>query len=184
MNLYNFCDMIITMKGGVKISYMAGIGKFLGDYLEVSAQGEELDLPKGEFIAKSGKAYKAALSIASFVSLAIGIPMTFVCHEDVGIIFLVLGIGALLVLPTIISYRCVVNKIFLKEEYFVLFIKFKKEVLWEDVKYRKITIGRNNSIKLYDANRKRLISFDGATVGFRRIVKMAKRGSIRDYNKK
>lgn len=177
--------MIITMKGGVKISYMAGIGKFLGDYLEASAQGEELDLPKGEFIAKSGKAYKAALSIASFVSLAIGIPMTFVYHEDVGIIFLVLGIGALLCLPTIISYRCVVNKIFLKEEYFVLFIKFKKEVLWEDVKYRKITIGRkNNSIKLYDANRKRLISFDGATVGFGRIVKMAKRGSIRDYNKK
>ena len=71
--------------------------------------------------------------------------MTFVCHEDVGIIFLVLGIGALLVLPTIISYRCIVNKISLKEEYFVLFIKLKKEVLWDTVKYRKITILNYNS---------------------------------------
>ena len=97
---------------------------------------------------------------------------------------MVLGVAALFILPTIISYRCVVNKIFLKEEYFILFIKFKREVLWDSVKYKKIIIGRNNSIKLYDANRKKLISFDGATVGFGRIVKMAKRSSINDYNKK
>ena len=166
------------------MSYLPGAGRAMADYLEASAECEELDLPKGEFIAKMGKAYKVALSIASFVSLAIGIPTTLVWHEDVGIIFLVLGIAALLVLPTIISYRCIVNKISLKEEYFVLFIKLKKEVLWDTVKYRKITIGRNNSIKLYDASGKRLISIDGATVGFRRIVKMAKRGSIKDYNKK
>ena len=166
------------------MSYMPGVGRAMADYLETSAECEELDLPKGEFIAKMGKAYKIALSIAAFVSLVIGIPTTFIWHEDVGIIFLILGIVALLVLPTIISYRCVVNKIFLKEEYLILFIKFKKEVLWESVKYKKITIGRNNSIKLYDANRKKLISFDRATVGFDRIVKMAKRSSVKDYNKK
>ena len=166
------------------MSYMPGVGRAMADYLETSAECEELDLPKGEFIAKMGKAYKIALSIAAFASLVIGIPTTFIWHEDVGIIFLILGIVALLVLPTIISYRCVVNKIFLKEEYLILFIKFKKEVLWESVKYKKITIGRNNSIKLYDANRKKLISFDRATVGFDRIVKMAKRSSVKDYNKK
>ena len=166
------------------MSYMPGVGRAMADYLEASAQCEELDLPKGEFVAKMGKAYKIALSIASFVSLLIGIPTTFVWHEDIGIIFLVIGIAALLVLPTIISYRCVVNKISLKEEYFVLFIKLKKEVLWESVKYRKIKIGNNNSIKLYDANGKRLISFDSATVGFGRILKMAKRSSIKDYSKK
>ena len=76
------------------------------------------------------------------------------------------------------------NKISLKEEYFVLFIKVKKDVLWETVKYKKITIGNNNSIKLYDANRKKLMAFDGATVGFGRIMKMAKRSSIKDYNQK
>ena len=108
------------------MSYMPGAGRAMADYLEASAAGEELDLPKGEFVAKMGKAYKIALSIASFVSLVIGVPTTFVWHEDVGIIFLVLGIAALLVLPTIISYRCLVNKTSLKEEYFVLFIKIKK----------------------------------------------------------
>ncbi|MBE7027359.1 MAG: hypothetical protein E7410_07380 [Ruminococcaceae bacterium] len=166
------------------MSYMPGLGRAMSDYLETSAQCEELDLPKGEFVAKMGKAYKIALSIASFASLVIGIPSTFILHEEVGIIFLVLGVAILLILPTIISYRCIVNKISLKEEYFVLFIKFKKEVLWESVKYRKIKIGRNYSIKLYDINRKKLMSFDGATVGVGRIVKMAKRGSIKDYAKK
>ena len=167
------------------MSYMpGGSARAMADYLEASAEAEELDLPKGEFVAKMGKAYKIALSIASFVSLAIGIPTTFIWHEEVGIIFFVLGIAALLILPTIISYRCVVNKSSLKEEYVVLFIKLKKEVLWESVKYKKITIGRNNSIKFYDANRKKLMAFDGATVGFGRIVKMSKRSSIKDYNKK
>ena len=167
------------------MSYLpGGSARALADFLESLAEREELDLPNGEFVAKEGKAYKIALSIASFVSLAIGIPTTFIWHEEVGIIFLVLGIAALPVLPSIISYRCAVNKISLKEEYFILFVKIKKEVLWESVKYKKITIGRNSSIKLYDANRKKLMSFDGATVGFGRIVKMAKRSSIKDYNKK
>ena len=165
------------------MSYMPGAARALADYLKASAECEELYLPKGEFIAKMGKAYKIALSIASFVSLVIGIPTTFIWHEDVGIIFLILGIVALLVLPTIISYRCIVNKISLKEEYLVLFIKLKKEVLWDSVKYRKITTGKNKSIKLYDVNRKRLMSFDRATVGFGRIVKMAKRSSVKDYEK-
>ena len=167
------------------MSYMpGGSARALADYLESSAEAEELELPKGEFIAKMGRAYKIALTLASLVSLAIGIPSTFIWHSEVGIIFFVLGLAALLVLPTIISYRCVVNKISLKEEYVILFIKFKKEILWESVKYKKITIGRNNSIKLYDAHRKKLISFDRATVGFGRIVKMAKRSSVKDYNKK
>ena len=166
------------------MSDMSGVGKAMADYLDASAECEELDLPKGESIAKIGKAYKVALSIASSVSLAIGIPMTFVWKEDVGILFLVLGIVALLVLPTIISYRCIVNKIFLQEEYFVLFVKVQKKVLWDSVKYKKIRFGNNKSIKLYDANGKRLMSFDSATVGFGRIVKMAKRSSIKDYDKR
>ncbi len=166
------------------MGYMPGLGRAMSDYLEASVASEEFDLPKGEFIAKMGKAYKIALSITSFVSLAVGIPNTFIWHEDVGIIFLVIGIAALLVLPSILSYRCVVNKTVLIEEYFILFIKRKKEILWSDVKYRKIRIGKNNSIKLYDENKKLLISFDNAIVGFNRIIKIAKRCSIKEYNKK
>ena len=66
------------------MSYMlGGSARALADYLEASAEAEELELPKGKFIAKMGRAYKIALSIASCVSLVIGIPTTFVWHEDV-----------------------------------------------------------------------------------------------------
>ena len=160
-----------------------GAARGLADCLEAFAEAEELDLPQGEFVARMGKAYKFSLSMASLASLAVGIRSAFVLREDAGIIFLVLGIAALLILPTIISYRCVVNKISLKEEYFVLFVKLKKEVLWDTVKYKKITVGKNKYIKLYDANKKRLISFDSATVGFGRIVKLANRSSIKNYVK-
>ena len=68
------------------MSYMpGGSARALADYLEASAEAEELDLPKGEFISKMGRAYKIALSIASLVSLAIGISSTFIWHEEVGI---------------------------------------------------------------------------------------------------
>jgi hypothetical protein len=64
------------------------------------------------------------------------------------------------------------------EECFILFIKYKKEVLWNDVKYQKFRLGENKSIVFYNENRKRLISFDGTTVGFNQILKMAKRKGI------
>ena len=167
------------------MSYMpGGSARALVDLLESSAEAEELEIKSDEFVAKLGKAYKIALSIAAFLSLAVGIPSTFVWHEEVGIIFLVVGTAAMLVLPTLLSYRCVVNKISLKEEYFVLFVKCKKEVLWESVKYRRLKTGKDKSLKLYDANKRKLISFDGMTVGFDRIAKMAKRSSVKEYRGK
>ena len=166
------------------MSYMPGAARALVDLLEISTEAEELEIKNGEFVAKMGKAYKIALSIAAFLSLAVGIPSTFVWHVDVGIIFLVLGIAAALVLPTILSYRCIVNKISLTEEYFALFVKRKKEVLWESVKYRKLKTEKNKSLKLYDANKRKLISFDSMTVGFDRIAKMAKRSSVKEYRGK
>ena len=47
-----------------------------------------------------------------------------------------------------------------------------------------VTLNDGTECALYDVNGKRLMSFDSATVGFGRIVKMAKRSAIRDYNKK
>ena len=65
------------------MGYMpGGSARALADYLEASAEAEGLDIPKGEFIAKMGRAYKIALSIASLVSLAIGIPSTFIWREN------------------------------------------------------------------------------------------------------
>lgn len=158
------------------MGYMPGGGKILTEILDASAELEELELPNGEFVARIGKAYKIALSIAAVICFVIGIPLVLRWKEDVGYIFLVFGTLSLLVLPSILSYRC---KISLREECLVLFFRVKKEVLWDTVKYRKISSGNSSSLTLYDENKKRLISFDSGTVGYGRIVKMSKRSSIR-----
>ena len=62
----------------------------------------------------------------------------------------------------------------------MLLFKKKKTVYWRDVKYKKVKMGgRNKSITLYDANKKRLIAFDELIVGFERVVKLAKRSRIK-----
>ena len=97
------------------------------------------------------------------------------------VLFFVLGLCLLLLLPSILSYKCRVNKELIKEEYFILFFKKEKTIYWSDVKYKKVKIGgANKSITLYDANKKRLISFDELVVGFERVIRLAKRNSITD----
>lgn len=137
----------------------------------------------GEFVAKNCKALKIASIIESILSTVGGILIFFFLNEEIAILFLVLGICMLLLLPTILSYRCLVNKTFMKEEYFVLFFRLKKEIHWSDVKFKKVITGRNSYIKLYDKNKKRLISFDSSTVGYNRIVKLAKRMWIIELEK-
>ena len=164
-------------------TYPNGLGKGLNDIFESCAEREELDLPRGEFVARNGKAFKIALIIASIFATVGGALLYFLLNEEIAIIFLALGILMLLILPTILTYKCLVNKTVIIEKYFILFFKRTKEIQWSDVKYRKIRIGNNNSIKLYDKNKKHLISFDGTTVGFNRILKLAKRSWIVDLQK-
>ena len=66
----------------------------------------------------------------------------------------------------------------MKEEYFILCFKVKKEVYWKDVSYKlteRDDVGNAISIKLFNSDRKKLISFDKAIVGFDKVVRMAKR---------
>ena len=165
------------------MSYMPGLGRAMNDLFESSAEGESLDIHSGEFVARNGKAFKVAMIIASMLATVGGSLLYFLLNEEIAIIFLVLGISMLLILPTILTYKCLVNKTVIIEEYFILFFKRTKEIQWSDVKYRKIRIGNNSSIKLYDKNKKHLISFDGVTVGFNRILKLAKRSQIVDLEK-
>ncbi len=164
-------------------TYPYGLGKSLNAVFEACAKREALDLPSSEFVAKNCKAFNLTLLVASLVSVAAGTLLLILVNEEIGILFLVLGSCLLPILPTIFSYKCLVNKTVMREEYWVLCWKRQKEILWSDVKYRKIKIGNNNSIKLYGINKKRLISFDGTTVGFNRIMKLAKRSWIVDLQK-
>ena len=152
------------------------------DYLEASARCEESQLPKGEFVATYCKSYKKLMAIMSGIAIAIGgLLMSF---WDVAILFLLLGLCLLSLLPTFLSYKCLINKELMEEEYFILLFKKKKTVYWRDVKYKKVkTNGRNKSITLYDAHKKRLIAFDELIVGFERVTTLAKRNAIKDVKK-
>ena len=165
------------------MSYMPGLGRAMNDFFESSAEGESLNLSGGEFVARNGKTFNLTLLVASLVSIAVGALLLIFLSEKIGILFLVLGLCLLPILPTMFSYKCIINKTIMREEYLVLCWKHRREISWSDVKYRKIIIGNNKSIKLYDTNKKRLISFDGTTVGFNRILKLAKRSWIVDLQK-
>ena len=164
-------------------TYPNGLGKGLNDIFESCAEREALNLPSGEFVARNGKAFNLTSLVASLVSITVGALLLIFLSEKIGILFLVLGLCLLPILPTMFSYKCIVNKTTMIEKYWVLCWKRQKEILWSDVKYRKIKIGNNKSITLYDINKKRLISFDGMTVGFNRILKLAKRSWIFDLKK-
>lgn len=119
------------------------------------------------------------MAIMSGIAIAIGGTLMF--FWDVAMIFLALGLCLLLLLPTFLSYKCLIKKELMEEEYFILFFKKKKTIYWRDVKYKKVkTNGRNKSITLYDAHKKRLIAFDELIVGFERVVKLAKRSRIKN----
>ncbi|MBR2024183.1 MAG: hypothetical protein IKA02_00055, partial [Clostridia bacterium] len=86
-------------------------------------------------------------------------------------------------LPTGLSYRGYISRETMREEYLIVFFKVIKEVEWKDIKFKKLKrdeYGEIEGIKFYDENMKKLMSFDKATVGFTRIVKMAKKGSIKE----
>ena len=122
------------------------------------------------------------MAIMSGIAIAIGGTLMF--FWDVAILFLVLGLCLLLLLPTFLSYKCLISKEWIQEEYFILLFKKKKIVYWRDVKYKKVkTNGRNKSITLYDAHKKRLIAFDELIVGFERVITLAKRNAIKDGKK-
>lgn len=156
--------------------------RFISDALGASARGEEMDLPSGKFAGYIGKGYKYGLAAVAVLGTGMGAWLTFLIRDPVsGGIFGILGIAALLLLPTFFSYRCYVDNSVLRETYQILFFRWKKEVLWKDIKYksiRKDSAGNAFSIGFYNADKKKLISFDGSIVGFTRILRMAKRKSI------
>lgn len=157
----------------------------LFEYFDFEAACEEFDLPHGDFVARFGKLYRKSMVIFATVAICLGLFILWLDIEklDIASIFLTLGGLLLLLALTFLTYRCTVNKVLLKEEYWILCFKCKKEVLWNDIKYKKLKYGRTNSITFYDANKKRLMSFDASIVGFSRICKMAKRNSILEFKK-
>ena len=122
------------------------------------------------------------MAIMAGIAIGIGCPLMFVW--DVAVLLFVPGLCLLLLLPSFLSYKCLINKELIQEEYFILFFKKKKTIYWNDVQYKKVKIGGvNKSITLYNENKKQLVSFNELIVGFERVIKLAKRCSIKDMKK-
>lgn len=163
---------------------MAHYGKLIGEILDSQAEIEELDLPSGNFVATISKGNKIALVVASIVGIILGaILWRFEGGAWLSILFSALSLVVILFLPTLFSYKGYISRETMREEYLIVFFKIIKEVEWKDIKFKKLKrdeYGEIDGIKFYDENMKKLMSFDKATVGFTRIVKMAKKGSIKE----
>ena len=139
---------------------------------------EEQTISTRSFSGCVSKVEKIVMVVLCVIGLGLGTVLCFPLHSpNAGVVLLALGLIALPALPTYLSYRCFVDTYTLKAEYYILCFKVKKEVLWKDVRYKKVKrdkYGEALSIRLYNADRKKLISFDCGIVGFGRIVKLAK----------
>ena len=152
--------------------------RYLTEWLNEARIEEEASLYAKSFVATIAKAYKHSALIVCIVGLGMGYFLSVPVQDPgVGMIFGALGIAGLLMLPTCFTYRCHVDQSMMKESYFILCFKVKKEVLWQDVAYKRIRRDSNLkalSIRLYDKNKKKLISFDNTIAGFGPILRMAK----------
>ena len=151
---------------------------YLTEWLNDSRIEEEASLYTKSFVATIAKAYKYSTLIVCIVGLGMGYFLSVPVQDPgVGIIFGVLGIVGLLMLPTCFTYQCHVDQSMMKESLFILCFRVRKEVFWQDVAYKRIRRdpkGKPLSIRLYDKNKKKLISFGNTIAGFGPIVRMAK----------
>ena len=163
------------------MAYRPGDGNDIGEILELSAECEDPELFDGGFVMKVGRAFKVMFSFAASAMLFIW-GVTKICdpENDVRFLFFALGVLIALLLPSVFSYKCTVTKSSIKEEFFILFVRYRKSALWSEVKYKKIKLGRNESVTLYNADKKMLFMFDRALVGYGKILKLAKRNAIKN----
>ena len=152
--------------------------QYLSEWLNELRIEEESSLYAKSFVATIAKAYKYSALIVCIVGLGMGYFLSVpVLDPGVGMIFGALGMAGLLMLPTCFTYRCHVDQSMMKESYFLLCFRMRKEVLWKDAAYKRIrrdSKGKPLSICLYDKHRKKLIRFDNTIAGFGPIVRMAK----------
>ena len=148
----------------------------------IAAEAERVCQDEVEFVAVYSKPFKIALILAAALSVAVGIFLLLVPSSEVACVFFALALCLLLITPSILSYRCFVTRTLMLEEYYIIFFKMRRRVLWSDVAYRSLTVGNNSYIRLYGKDLKRLISFDAAIVGYEQIVRLAKRGFISDID--
>ena len=157
-----------------------GTSKMIDEFIDSQRRTEENKIASNEFIAVQSKGIKYMMLTAALMSTSLSALITFVYQQiDIGILFGLLGVVSLLILPTFFSYKCYIDRVSMKEEYFILCFKVKKEVFWKDIAYKFVArnkgVNEMTSISFYNSERKKLISFDMTVVGFGKIIRMSKK---------
>lgn len=146
--------------------------------IDDSAENEVPEVKNGEISGGIAYSYKLATAIAACLGLAMTALFILVIKElTLGIIIGTVTAVALGFLPTLFSYRFVMTSTHLSEEYLVLFVKISKKVQLSELKYKRLKkdeTGKATMLHLYNSDKKRVMSFDGAIVGFKKIVSKTK----------
>ena len=155
--------------------------RHMSEWLNDLRREEESSLSLNSFVATVAKGYRYSTLIVCVVGIGMGYFLSVPVQDpSVGMIFGILGIVALLLLPTCFTYRCYVDKNTMRATYYILCFRISKEVRWKDVEYKRVKRDSKEnaySIRLYSKDKKKLISFDYTIAGFGSIVRMAKRVS-------
>lgn len=154
--------------------------KMIDEFIDSQRKIEENEIPSNEFKAVYSKGLKYGMLIATAASMIVNLLLVFLHKQvDIGVGLCIFLLFPLLLLPTFFSYKCYIDRVSMKEEYFILCFKVKKEVFWKDIAYKFVArnkgVNEMTSISFYNSERKKLISFDKAIVGFGKIIRMSKK---------
>ena len=160
------------MIGGVKIQF--------GETASTAGAVNNADLlPKRHFCARFSKAFRRTfVFLITFMGIAGVLQIMAGSEPGVPQFFLGLTGMGLLMLPTLLSYRCDVDESALREYYLVLFIPRRNEVLWRDVRSKKVRrdkLGCPLSIKLYNEKGRKVFYVGETVTGLGPITRMAKK---------
>ena len=136
---------------------------------------EETDLPCGPFVGRYTKGFRRFALIAALLAIGLSYFLLLgIRNSAAGYAFLIPGAAMLLLLPEIYTYRCRATADSVTVSRRIVFYPYRKEVQWTDVAYKRVKRGKSGailSLRLYDAQKKRLLSVDALVVGIERMVK-------------
>lgn len=157
-------------------------------FLHGQARKKEDLSQKKNFVIYTSSAFTISIAIFTVLLAFLGALFHISAEDKIDIAFAVffyaLATFLLFGFLYFISYRCTVNEEKIVKR--VLWI-FEKEILWSKVKYKRIKRRgaiEGISIVLYDEQKKRLIDFDPASVGYTNMELMIARKRIPSRHKK
>lgn len=149
--------------------------------LASSSRAAEQELPHGDFVCRMEKAVIWELFGCALLFAAMAVWSLIQAEMWTGVFFAALGILSWILFEYALTYRCRVTGESLSESVWILCYRKKKEVRWEDIRRRTVKrdrYGYIHSLRFYNEQNRKLLSFDFGVVGAERIARMAKRKGV------